>query len=153
MDVLQAEKLPPQLREIILYALAFANAAQPPHGERRGIAGAALEGQGLPQSARLAGDSSAATERQQPETQYGDSKVANAYSSSYPAQRRPQAADCSYPHAHLSQDCLSNREDASQRQNSSQQGNLSAATSSSKGLMTHAKGMEALAQYMRSAGR
>ena len=150
MDVLKADKLPLQLQEIIVYALAFADAAQPLHGEHAGATKAARGGQELPQPASTAGASSAAAAKQQPQTQSGDRSAANAHRSSCPAQQHPQAAECSNAQA---EDCLSSREDANQRQNSSQKGNVSVAAISSKDLITHAQGMESLALYVRSAGR
>ena len=117
IDVLKGEQLSDRLQEVILYALACADAAQTPSSEHPG----------------------AQAQRDASQAQSAASGASSADTSAQQEAHEPSAC----------KSCSSSAVGSSASTALSQH-HIAA---SSDSLMSHAEGMDALARYMRSAGR
>ena len=124
IEVLRDEQLTQQLQEIILYALAFANSTQSAPTTSQP---AAVQGSYQESGPHLRSSTASSTAG-------SDQKAHTAHESS--SSRAAGHAD-------------------SEAENSTSQSiaDVTGQSTDSRGLMSHSEGMNALAQYMRSAGR
>lgn len=124
IEVLRDEQLTQQLQEIILYALAFANSAQSAPTNSQPAAAQTSHQQSGPHLKCLTASSSAGSDQQAHTAHESSSSRAAGHANSSAGNSASQST-----------------------------AEVTGQSTHSRGLMSHSEGMDALAQYMRSAGR
>ena len=158
-EVLQEEHLTRELQDTILYALAFADAAQsqppPSHSHLQ-------PGQGAHQQTgqQSAGASSAATSDQHADGAHPGSSTgsSNGSGSACPVNSAAQQGKSRAADRRSSETSSVDKRSAGEQADDIAGGSVSPSRArqpsiESRGLMSHAQGMDALGQYMTSAGR
>ena len=164
VDVLRDEQLPQQLQDIILYALAFADAAQTPPAQHSPAQSSQVDVQGRQEqfesgpassAVGIAANSAATFEQQAPAQMKSCSSSSLQGVVSTPQQQFTRAVASSAAEASSGkEDSVHERNAGGTRSPVSQAaGDARDHDSSSRGLMSHSEGIESLAKYMGSAGR
>ena len=151
IEVLQQEQLPPQLQDTIVHALAFADAAQLSSSHTQPEPAQARHQQTVQHVADSTANS-AATSGQQPDIAHASSSSIDpggdaTQHSPYPGAGR-RSTEASSDNRQSPGEHADDTAGSLARQNRARE-----QCTQSRRLMSHAQGMAALAQYMKSAGR